>query len=177
MCVIHFMLLQLRAEKLAAHFQKFCGFRAIASSFCQCLLQECPFKIRHGSVEAKLQDIMPTGDQPASLGRQFQIGGQDDRSRCCHRQEGKPRSNLRKRTTRAPTHTIRPAPGSLSKVPLAAKSYYSFLDFLMSPSDIVASAADRGCSWTSFGSRSTRSLPCHSKGRIARVPDRCPAVE
>jgi hypothetical protein len=61
------------------------------------------------------------------------------------RRDGKPRSDLRKRTSRAPALATRQAPGSLSKVPLDAKSYYSFLDSLMSPSDIVAFAADRGC--------------------------------
>jgi DNA-directed DNA polymerase III PolC len=59
--------------------------------------------------------------------------------------DGKPRSDLRKRTSRAPAPTTRTAPGNLSKTPLNAKSYYSFLDSLMSPSDIVAFAAERGC--------------------------------
>jgi DNA-directed DNA polymerase III PolC len=60
------------------------------------------------------------------------------------RRDGKPRSDLRKRPSRAAVPAIRQAPSAGSTVPLGAKSYYSFLDSLMSPSDIVAFAAERG---------------------------------
>jgi DNA-directed DNA polymerase III PolC len=63
------------------------------------------------------------------------------------RRDGKPRSDLRGRSSRVskPNLTVRPSVPKVPHVPLNAKSYYSFLDSLLSPTQIVAMAAERGC--------------------------------
>ena len=62
------------------------------------------------------------------------------------KQQGKPRSDLRKSGPRRSVSLPKPPADSVSKFPLNARSYYSFLDSLMSPSNIVAIAAYQGCS-------------------------------
>ena len=59
--------------------------------------------------------------------------------------DGKPRSDLRQRVAMSAGPSSSATKRKTSTVTLNAKSYYSFLDSLQSPSDVVATAVEHGC--------------------------------
>jgi nucleotidyltransferase/DNA polymerase involved in DNA repair len=62
-----------------------------------------------------------------------------------NRRDGKPRSDLRAHPAPKAVASARRIHSKIPHVPLNAKSYYSFLDSLLSPTEIVAIAAQHGC--------------------------------